>query len=402
MSTITTVPNTTNYSIPTNLQTSLPTGISGQNTVWTFNNVSMDTWRNKYPSCDTRSKRISPLNIDTSKVTICHALCKLATNYNPTTCSVSMVNNIPTVTFTPTCIIKFKNEFLYLKKMTIHHTSMHTVNTTYYDLEILLYHNRNPTSDKDGGIIISILLNKGADYGDANDFMNQFVNQLPAVETPIEQDVPVSNDWNPSWLFPNSKSFFYYDGALPYPPCSQNWTLIIFEEIVPISASIIQSIQYAIGSGNKNIRPIQPTPKDCIIFYNSDTEFDNADISDNLIEQSLLINAESTNIRSLQSQSWLKRNIYTIKGILIAVILLLMIYCAVCFARYFILNDVLNTFIVRQVQKKKKLEMQSRQAEIIAQQEAEYGGPLPNTSMANTNMSMSVNNQQQQSQQQQP
>lgn len=394
-SSITTNPQSTNYSSSRSISTN--------NNAWTFNNVSMDNWRNKYPSCNTNAKRIAPLNIDTSKVITCHALCKLATNYNPTTCSVSMKNNIPTVTFTPTCMIKFKNEFLYLKKMTIHHTSMHTVNTSYYDLEILLYHNRNPTSDKDGGVILSILLNKGNDYGNANNFMNQFVNQLPAVETPIEQDVPVSDDWNPSWLFPNSKSFFYYDGALPYPPCSQNWSIIIFEEIVPISGSIIQSIQYALGSGNKNIRPIQPTPKECVIFYNSDTQFDSsADMSDSAIDKALELNTESTSLRSLQGQSWLKKNIYIIKGILITVILLLMIYCAICFARYFILNDVLNNFIIKQVQKKKKLEIQYRQEEIRAQQEAEYGGPLPNSSMGN--MSMSANNQQllqQQAQQQQ-
>jgi carbonic anhydrase len=314
-----------------------------------------------------------------------------------------MRNNIPTVTFSPTCMIKFKNEFLYLKKMTIHHTSMHTVNTSYYDLEILLYHNRNPTSDIDGGVILSILLNKGNDYGNANNFMNQFVNQLPAVETPIEQDVPVSDDWNPSWLFPNSKSFFYYDGALPYPPCSQNWTIIIFEEVVPISGSIIQSIQYALGSGNKNIRPIQSTPKDCVIFYNSDTQLDSsADMSNSAIDKALELNSESSNLRSLQGQSWLKKNIYIIKGILITVILLLMIYCAICFARYFILNDVLNSFIIKQVQKKKTLEIQSKQAEMRAQQEAEYGGPLPNSSTGNMsmgNMSMSANNQQMQQQQ---
>jgi hypothetical protein len=79
-----------------------------------------------------------------------------------------------------------------------------------------------------------------------------------------------------------------------------------------------------------------------------------------------------------------------------------MIYCAICFARYFILNDVLNSFIIKQVQKKKTLDIMSRQQEMRAQQEAEYGGPLPNSSMGNMsmgNMSMSANNQQMQQQQ---
>ena len=252
--------------------------------MWAFDRSG--EWTSRYSKCNNKSSRIAPLNIDTSKVSPCNALCRLSIKYEPTSCSVSMSNNIPTVTFSPNCLIKFKNEFFYLRKMTIHHTSMHTINESYTDLEVLLYHNRNPINDNDGGIILSILLKKGEDYGSANEFMNEFINQMPSNEMTIEKDIDVSSSWSPEQLMPSSKSFFYYEGALPYPPCDPKWTIIIFEEIMPISMNIINTVKYMIGPGNKNIRPIQKTPKDTTLFYNSNSQFDGTqDMSDTAIDK---------------------------------------------------------------------------------------------------------------------
>ena len=62
---------------------------SAANLTWSFNENSIGTWKNSYPACRKDAARIAPLNIDTNNVTTCHALCRLATNYNPTTCSIS-------------------------------------------------------------------------------------------------------------------------------------------------------------------------------------------------------------------------------------------------------------------------------------------------------------------------
>ena len=342
---------------------------------WSFDDSSSTTWNTGFAACQKNAARIAPLNIDTSKVSACHTLCNLAINYNPTTCSVSMINNIPTVTFSPTCMIKFKNDFLYLRKMTIHNTSMHTINASSYDMEVMLYHNRNPTSDSDGGIIISVLMKAGPDFGKSNDFMNQFVNQLPATEAPTEQDVDVSDDWNPEMLFPNSKSFFYYDGALPYPPCTQNWTLLVFEEIMPISQTIIETVKYALG-GFKNIRPIQATPTGTVIFYNSNTILDP---STNAVAPTTVTVSSSAGaeFEALKHQSWLRKNIYVIKGLVLGFILILMIYVAIKLAKYIVMNDILNNFIIRQIKKKQTREGADAKAEMLKQQGNNYGGVLP-------------------------
>ena len=341
--------------------------------MWAFDRSG--EWSSKYRTCNKKAPHTAPLNIDTSKIDPCNSLCRLSSKYEATTCSISMSNNIPTVTFSPNCLIKFRNEFLYLRKMTIHHTSMHTINESYADLEILLYHNRSPTSDGEGGVILSILLKKGDDYGTANEFMNEFINRMPSNEMPIEKDIDVSSHWNPEQLFPSSKSFFYYEGALPYPPCDPNWTFIIFEEIVPIAQNIIDTVKYMLGPGNKNIRPIQKTPKEITIFYNSNSSFDNVqDMSDETIEKELNPEATVPPINSLGSTSWLKQNIYYIKAIVITIILILMIYVAIKTAKLIVSNDLLNSFIIKQLQKKQQRDYEASQKQMAEQQAAEYGG----------------------------
>ena len=345
--------------------------------LWAFDRDS--EWRKRYPLCGKKTSRVSPLNVDISKVADCSALCRLSVKYEPTTCSISMVNNIPTVTFSPNCLIKFKDNFYYLRKMSIHYTSMHTINDSYADLEILLYHNTNPVNDNDGGVILSILFKKGSnDYGPANEFINEFINQMPANDMPVEQDVDVSDTWSPEQLFPTSKSFFYYDGALPYPPCTPKWTYIIFEEVIPISISIIDTVKYIIGPGNKNIRPIQRTPPNIHIYYNANAYFDNSqDISDSTIDSIISPQTTLPAVNALGSTSWLKQNIAYIKGIIITLVLILMIYIAVKCAKIIVSHDLLNSFIIKQLKKKQQRDYDVAQKQMANQQAAEYGGVSP-------------------------
>lgn len=342
-----------------------------------------------YPACNEKATRISPLNINTNDIASCNALCRLSVNYKPSTCSVSMVNNVPTVRFSPGCAMKFKNDFFFLSKMSIHYTSMHTINDSYADLELMLYHNRNPIDDSAGGVILSILMRTGRDFGLANSFMNQFVNQMPSREMAIEQDITVSDDWCPDQLFPQgSKSFFFYEGALPYPPCTPNWTFIIFEEIVPIAQNIIDNVKYMVGVGNKNIRPIQRKPKGITIFYNSNTFFDGTqDVTDAAIEGATTPTVTINSINALGSISWLKQNIYVIKGIIITIILIMMVYVAIKFATVIVQNDILNSFIIRQLKKQKHLQAQASQEQAAAQQAQEYGeaAPVADISLNNNN-----------------
>jgi carbonic anhydrase len=357
---------------------------------WSFDRASI--WKSRYPNCSKSSARTAPLNIDTNNISPCNALCRLNISYKPTTCSVSMINNIPTVSFTPNCYLKFKNDFFYLRKMTLHRHSMHTINESHYDMEVLLYHNRNPTNDADGGVILSIMLKKGTDYGSANEFLNEFINQMPANEATTETDVKVSDNWTPEQLFPDSKSFFYYEGALPFPPCTPKWSIIIFEEAVGIAQNILDTMGFILSGDasnpNPNVRPIQRKPPGTVIFYNPNSKFD---ISQDMTGAETIEETQPTlpTTPSLTGVSWLKQNIYYIKGIIITIILILMIYVAIKFASIIVKNDMLNAFIIRQLKKKQIREGEKAQTAMAQQQAMEMGGMAP---VAQTNISNNDNN----------
>ena len=326
---------------------------------WSFR--ESHEWENKYPKCSATAARLAPINIDTSKVSPCHTTCKMAMKYGKTKCYVQNENSMPTVYFDPTSYCKFKGMIYILKKMTIHVPSMHTVNNSGYEMEALMYFYLNPTDMDSGGVIASVLFKKGPDHGDANQFFNQFVNQLPAADSGgMEKDVDVSSEWNPEMVLPDSKSFFYYEGALPYPPCNQNWSIVVFEEVIPISTNIIKTVKYLLGDSGKNVRDILETPSETVVFYNSYHSFE-ADITDKEkaklgLEQDTVRKekkeVQAMNMYSQSNRGFLIENKLYIKGVLLTVILVLMIYLAVKVAKYIVANDLINKVIVKQIAKK--------------------------------------------------
>ena len=339
---------------------------------WSFDRYN--EWPAKYPQCGKSAKTTAPINIDTNNVSPCRALCKFAAKYAPSGCNVTIKNNMPIVIFDPTCIIKFRSEFFYLRKMSIHYPSMHTVNGETYDMEVLLYHNRNKKTDEDGGVIISILFKKGDDFGSVNEFFNEFINQMPSNENTDSEEieVPVSDTWTPEKLFPESKSFFWYEGALPFPPCSNNWNIIVFEEIQSVSQNIIDTVRYVIGTENINTRGVQKKPPTVTVFYNTDTEFTTDDEVNKVRPQTAEIITELDNARK---NTFVQRNYLYIKGFLIGIIVLLMIYVAIKLAKYIVANDLLNIFIVEQVIKRNKRVMdEQKQAAIESGQMNASGG----------------------------
>jgi len=97
-------------------------------------------------------------------------------------------------------------------------------------------------------------------------------------------------------------------------------------------------------------------------------------MSDETIEKEINPEATVPPINSLGSTSWLKQNIYYIKAIVITIILILMIYVAIKFAKIIVSNDLLNSFIIKQLQKKQQRDYEASQKQMAEQQAAEDGG----------------------------
>ncbi len=340
---------------------------------WSYSTSS--TWKKQYPAAG--GKQQSPINIDMSAVVDCDMLCKIALKMAPSKCRVQIANRTPIIQFDPGCYIKFirTQEILALKSGTVHVPSMHTVNGQKYDMELVLLFKQggsiNPDADgyMPGGAAISILFQRGQDYGTANNFFNEFVHKLPNdQESAREMDIPVSADWSPDWILPSeSKSYFYYPGSLPYPPCEEGWRWIVFEDIQGISGNIIDSLSVAFSN---NIRPLKALNSRAVA-YNANPKLP---VDRDLVERSAADRAKLAEIDSAASETntedkrraeterlgviaaekqrvkdWYKENKLYIKGIVLTLALLMTVYAALKMVKYIVNNDLLNKFIVAQV-----------------------------------------------------
>ena len=119
------------------------------------------------------------------------------------------------------------------------------------------------------GIITCKLLNRyNREHGPEQDFFNEFFFKIPK-EAPKDdglfETIDVSTRWNADLLNPkNRTSFYMYDGSLPFPPCTEKFKVIVYEEIGNIGDTNFNLIKENVG---KNNRPVQDigTRK---IFYN--------------------------------------------------------------------------------------------------------------------------------------
>lgn len=339
---------------------------------WAYSTSS--TWKKTFPAAS--GKQQSPVNIDMSAIVDCDMLCKIALKMAPSRCQVRIANKTPVINFDPGCYLKFirTQEIFSLKSGTIHVPSMHTINGQKYDMELILLFkfsgsiNPETSSYTPGGAAMSILFQRGQDYGPANNFFNEFVHKLPNDrESAKEISIPVSPDWSPEWTLPTgSKSYFYYPGSLPYPPCEEGWRWIVFEEIVGISGNIIDSLSIAFQD---NIRPLKALNSRAVA-YNANTKIpidrDLDKLSETerkkLAEVDSIANQKDEDARRSETErlgviaaekervkDWYKENKIYIKGIVLGIAMLLIFYAALKMVKYIVVNDFLNRFVVAQV-----------------------------------------------------
>ena len=318
----------------------------------------------------------SPINIDTAKTSDCNLLCQIAMKYSKSKCYARVMNRTPIITFDSGSFIKFSKtkEILALKQMTIHTPSLHTINGVQYDMEVVLYHKLTGTlNSKDpnympGGTAISILFQKGVDYGKQNTFFNSFINQLP-VDTESrgskEIDIPVGESWGPELIIPEMKSYYFYPGSLPFPPCEENWKWIVFEDIQNISSNIVDTLAVAFKD---NIRPTMRL-NGRVPAYNSSVDMKTDNELEKKVSTELALLAQTAPTTAgtspennsgppggasmlmadkAKKADWYKSRKLWIKGIIISLCILLTLFGALRMVKYIISEDILNKIMVRQ------------------------------------------------------
>lgn len=238
---------------------------------WNFNNFYL--WRNSYPGCG--GKFQSPINIDTSPEVMeeCNIMCQLDMRYKKSQCRVNYnEQNMITLEYEPGSYAKFNETPFQLTKIFIHTPSMHTIDGERYDAEIIMLHSTDSSSSKSDnknsltGLMVCKLLNRrGNEFGNEQEFFNEFFFRIPKKPLDYYVDVPVSNDWSAEKILPvKNTSFFMYDGSLPFPPCDENYKVIVFEEIGNIGNTNFDLLKENIGSNNRPTQPLNNRK----LFYN--------------------------------------------------------------------------------------------------------------------------------------
>lgn len=238
---------------------------------WTFTENFL--WGNDHPQCSAKNQ--SPINISTEQAKECNTLCDFKTFYNPSKCYINYKNNLIRVKYSPGSYIEYNNVLYELKELTIHLPTLHSIDNEKFDLEMCLIHSLGSESDSDDttgnvrGVMLCRMFEIGPHFGEPENFLNQFINEVPRDPIDYDKEVVVSDKWSADMVMPKNKSFFLYDGGLPFPPCYSNYKVIVLEDIGKIGRTNIELLKLNI---DKNIRPIQRLDNRPIFYrvYSSD------------------------------------------------------------------------------------------------------------------------------------
>ena len=131
-----------------------------------------------------------------------------------------------------------------LDSMIIHVRSEHRIESIPYDMEIQLLHSR-PGDQK---IILSILVEEGFQ---PNRPLNKLLTGIPNASDNPNETVAVDL----TKLLPKSRTYFYYEGSMTHPPCSEGIFWYVFRGAIRASSAQVERYLKVAGY---NSRPPQP------------------------------------------------------------------------------------------------------------------------------------------------
>ncbi|TQE04711.1 hypothetical protein C1H46_009694 [Malus baccata] len=143
------------------------------------------------------------------------------------------------------------NGTLYkLKQCHWHSSSEHTINGKRFDLEAHLVHESST-----GKIAVTGILYK---IGAPDPFLSSMMDSLAEVSGTNEEEVAVGTV-DPKKIKTRSTKYYRYIGSLTIPPCTQNVTWTIVQEVRTVSEEQVEFLRVAVHDDSKtNARPVQP------------------------------------------------------------------------------------------------------------------------------------------------
>jgi carbonic anhydrase len=148
------------------------------------------------------------------------------------------------VTYSAGSSINHLDSAYELKQFHFHSPSEHTLNGEHMPAEIHFVH-----GDENGHLAVVAVF---ARIGPANPEIAKLWQSLPDEEG---ESNSLGQQIRASELLPTSKSYYFYQGSLTTPPCTEGVRWLVMQEPITMSAEQIDALQKAIGFDN--CRPTQ-------------------------------------------------------------------------------------------------------------------------------------------------
>lgn len=145
--------------------------------------------------------------------------------------------------------ISLNGQRYYLLQFHFHAESEHTVDGEHYPVEIHFVH-RHPASGKLA--VIGVFIEEGDE--------NPFFDNIQATWPHDEGEFSATNTFNPNVLMPagynnyNKAHFWWYDGSLTTPPCSEIVNWMVWSTNIEASSEQIEEMKAIL---HENYRPVQ-------------------------------------------------------------------------------------------------------------------------------------------------
>ena len=231
-------------------------------------------WNQIAPDCIGTEQ--SPINIDTQGDNIkqCSVMCELRPIFHPGECRVNFNKHNEIIMdykpqkdengrATKISSVMFNGANHEVAAVRIFCPSMHRIDGQQFDMEIMIQCDSGVSPEMGNlssgarGVLLCKLLNKSdKEYGKDEVFINEFINKIPGFTSDKFVDVPVSKNWGIHNLLPVNDSFFMYDGSLPRPPCSEKYTVIVYEETGNVGLTNFNLIKKYVVNNSRTIQPI--------------------------------------------------------------------------------------------------------------------------------------------------
>lgn len=193
-----------------------------------------------YPDCAGNEQ--SPIDIPYK--TPLHAN-NISFNYNPSVLEISNNGHTIKVADDNNSMIIVDGNAYRLQQYHFHAPSEHTLNGTYYDMELHLVHQ----SDVGKYTVVGIMIKSGSE----NKAYVPIWEHLPITKGEQENISSVKIDAND--LLPKNLSYYQYNGSFTTPPCTEGVNWFVLNTPVELSNSQIEAFQKIYSNNN---RPIQP------------------------------------------------------------------------------------------------------------------------------------------------